>query len=156
MIVSIHVDLIYVYQDINLFGKNNYNDKRYSTENNCMMDMCILYDYSSLDYIKLMINIYIAPIVKNIPIIFNKNMIKIILDGIRNLYEQFSYGKNIYDINPKISILMSREYVNEGYIILVDDRMNNIDRIKIKNCCIYDTLSFLYSCYLYGSTIKWI
>lgn len=156
MIVSMYVDLIYAYQDINLIGKNNYKDKRYSTENNCMMNMCILYDYSSLDYIKITINIYIASIIKNKPIIFNKNMIEIILDGIRSLYEQFSYGKNIYDTNPKISILMSREYVNEGYIIFMDDRMNSIDRINIENCCVYDTLSFLYSCYLYESTIKWI
>lgn len=156
MVVSIHVDLIYVFQDINLFGKNKYKDKRYSTENNCMVDISILYDYSSLDYIKLMINAYIGSIIKNKPIIFNKNMIEIILDGIRSLYEQFSYGKNIYDTNPKISIIMSREYVNEGYIIFMDDRMNNIDKINIKNCCVYDTLSFLYSCYLYGSTIKWI
>lgn len=156
MIVSMHVDLIYVYQDINLFGKNKYKNKIYSTENNCMVDMSILYDYSSLDYIKIMINIYIGSIIKNKPIIFNRNMIEIILDGIRSIYEQFSYGKNIYDINPKISILMSREYVNEGYIIFMDDRMNSIDSIKIKNCCVYDTLSFLYSCYLYGSTIKWI
>lgn len=156
MVVSIHVDLIYVFQDINLFGKNKYKDKRYSTENNCMVDISILYDYSSLDYIKLMINVYIGSIIKNKPIIFNKNMIEIILDGIRSLYEQFSYGKNIYDTNPKISIIMSREYVNEGYIIFMDDRMNSIDKINIKNCCVYDTLSFLYSCYLYGSTIKWI
>ena len=96
MIVSIHVDLIYVFQDINLFGKNKYKNKIYSTENNCMMDMCILYDYSSLDYIKITINIYIASIIKNKPIIFNRNMIEIILDGIRSIYEQFSYGKNIY------------------------------------------------------------
>lgn len=156
MFVSMHVDLIYVYQDISLVGKNNYKDKIYSTENNCMLNMYILYDYSSLDYIKLMINVYICSIIKNKPIIFNRNMIEIILDGIRSLYEQFSYGKNIYDINPKISILISREYVNEGYIIFMDDRMNNIDMINIKNCCVYDTFSFLYSCYLYGSTIKWI
>ena len=156
MFVSMHVDLIYVYQDINLVGKNNYKDKIYSTENNCMLNMYILYDYSSIDYIKLMINVYISSIIKNKPIIFNKNMIEIILNGLRSIYEQFSYGKNIYDINPKISILMSREYVNEGYVIFMDDRMNSIDRIKIKNCCVYDTLSFIYSCYLYGSTIKWI
>lgn len=156
MFVSIHVDLIYVYQDINLVGKNNYKDKIYSTENNCMLNMYILYDYSSLDYIKLMINVYIGSIIKNKPIIFNRNMIEIILDGIRSLYEQFSYGKNIYDTNPKISIILSREYVNEGYIIFMDDRMNNIDMINIKNCCVYDTFSFIYSCYLYGSTIKWI
>lgn len=156
MIVSMHVDLIYVFQDTNLFGKNKYKDKIYSTENNCMVDMSILYDYSSLDYIKLMINVYIGSIIKNKPIIFNRNMIEIILDGIRSLYEQFSYGKNIYDINPKISIILSREYVNEGYIIFMDDRMNNIDMINIKNCCVYDTFSFIYSCYLYGSTIKWI
>ena len=154
MIVGIQVDLIYVYQDINLFGKNKYKDKRYSTENNCMVDMSILYDYSSLDYIKLMINVYIGSIIKNKPIIFNRNMIEKILDVVRDIYELFSQNKRLYHLNPTATIIIYSD--NIKYFNFINDRMDIVDVIRINECYYNREIMFTYKCYLYESTIKWI
>lgn len=154
MEVNITIEIIYTYDDIDMMISNGYKAKCYIPENNAILNVFIIHNYYvATDFIKILFNVYIAPMIKDNLIIFNRNMIEKILDVIRDIYELFSQNKRLYHLNPMAIIIIDSD--NTEYFNFINDRMDIVDVIRI-NECYYNQEMFTYKCYLYESTIKWI
>lgn len=154
MEVNITIEIIYTYDDIVMMISNGYKANCYIPENNAILNVFIIHNYYvATDFIKILFNVYIAPMIKNNLIIFNRNMIEKILDVIRDIYELFSQNNRIYHLNPTAIIIIDSD--NTKYFNFINDRMDIVDVIRI-NECYYNQAMFTYKCYLYENAIKWI
>lgn len=154
MEVNITIEITYTYDDIVMMISNEYEAKCYIPENNAILNVFIIHNYYvATDFIKILFNVYIAPMIKNNLIIFNRNMIEKILDVVRDIYELFSQNKRLYHLNPTASMIIDSD--NTKYFNFINDRMDIVDVIRI-NECYYNQTMFAYKCYLYERTIKWI
>ena len=158
MEVNIAAEIYYIDKEFVFLIKNDYQSKLYLEENNTIISIIIInHYYVCLDFIKIIVNIYLSPIIKSNKIIFNRNMIECIINTLKCIYEKFSFNNKIYNTDPLVVLTGSYNAMRNKCLKFVDDRMNNQDRIDINNCCVFTSLGFTYLCHLYDeNAIKWI